>query len=85
MSEIDEDWDADISIWVSTKKNLHEFEESVSRIIEPVVIENRSFSIGAITIQIKEVMEQPRLYEGVPETEYSYELVVPTTQGLIWG
>jgi len=85
MSKIDEDWDVDISIWVSSKKNLHEFEESLSRIIEPVVIENKSFSIGAINIQIKEVTEQPRLYEGVPDTEYSYKLVVPTTQCLIWG
>ena len=85
MSKIDEDWDVDISVWVSTKKNLLEFEESLSRIIEPVSIENNSFSIGAISIQIKAVTEQPRPYEGVPDTEYSYELVVSTTQGLIWG
>lgn len=87
MSEniVDEDWEVDISIWVSTRKTVTEFEESLSNIIEPVVIKNRMFSIGAIEVQIKDVTDQPKRYKGIPENEYSFEIVVPTTAGLIWG
>jgi len=83
--EIDDDWDVDISIWVSTRKTLEEFETSLSQIIDPVVIKNGIFNIGAIEILVKGVTQQPKHYEGVPEDKYAFELIVPTTQGLIWG
>jgi hypothetical protein len=83
--EIDDEWETDISIWVSTEKTEAEFEASLSQIIYPVVIENGIFSIGAIEIQIKNVKEQPKPYEGVPQDKYAFEIVVPTTQDLIWG
>ena len=82
---IDEDWDTDISIWVSTTKNADEFQEILAEIISPVAIQNRIFKIGAIRIKINDVTEQPSSFGGIPQDNYSFELVVPTTTSLIWG
>ena len=82
---IEYEWETDISIWVSTEKTAVEFEASLSQIISPVLIENGIFCVGAIEIQVKNVKEQPKPYEGIPQDRYAFELVVPTTQGIIWG
>ena len=83
--EIDEDWETDISIWIATSKTTEEFLASFSQVIEPVKIKNGTLNIGGIEILVREVSQQPRLYNGVPKDNYTYEVLVSTTQGLIWG
>lgn len=82
---IDDDWDYDLSLWISTDKSLEEFEQSLSDIIYPVSISNHHFELGAIKCTIEEVNTQPLSYPGVPNQEYSFRIIVPIVTYLIWG
>ena len=82
---IDDDWDYDLSIWVSSEKSFEQFENSLSDIIEPIPIVDHCFDLGAINCTIEEVDIQPQNYAGVPTQEYKFKVTIPVVTYLIWG
>jgi len=82
---IDDDWDYDLILWVSSNKSLEQFEESLSDILEPIPIVNHSFDLGKIHCVIEEADIAPKNYAGVPIEKYQFKVIVPVVTYLIWG
>src|SRR5687767_12225762 len=81
----DDDLDYEIWIWVETDKSLAQFEESLTKLIAPVRLNNYEFSLGAIHCKVMPAEEQPPSFPGVPHAHYSFIIIVPIVTYIIWG
>jgi hypothetical protein len=74
-----------LELWVETEKSLEEFESSLAHVVEPLVITNHEFKLGAILCRICEPEDQPPKFPGVPLHHYSYTIQFQIVDYLIWG
>ena len=83
--EYDDDWNYDLLIWVKADKSFEEFEQSLSAIIDPVVIEEQKFQLGAIRCKISIPESTAPKFLGVPAQDYNFLISVQLETCLIWG
>ena len=83
----DEEGGYEVEIWVETAKPLEEFETCLSRVIEPLEIQNHEFNLGGIDCSVQSIKDEWEIpdFAGVPKAEYSICVTVEKVNYSPWG